>query len=118
MSYIPVPPPPGFTPDQQQKIIEALSGKLRPCSSCGKMRSYQLFTEGMVYMPVTPPLGYSGSFGRLNYGSSLPMYQGRGLPCIAIICQNCGHLQFHSVIQLGLGAVLGVLPDAPTFGGL
>ncbi len=33
----------------------------------------------------------------------------RTLPCIALMCSNCGHLQFYSVLQLGLGVALGVV---------
>jgi hypothetical protein len=124
MPYLAVPPPPGFTPDQQQKIVEALRGKIRPfCSACGLANTYQLLTEGIIYMPVTQPVVNTG--GVLYDRSPSPQmyqaplsYQGRGFPCIALICQNCGQVQFHSVLQLGLGALLGVSPSAPVYGGL
>jgi hypothetical protein len=128
MNYMAVPPP-GFTQEQQRRIIEVLGQKLRHCSGCGKLQTLQLVTDGIIYMPVTQPLTYPDTYIRSYPDSSAgsyalpafapPTFQGRNLPCIALLCSNCGHLQFHSVLQLGLGAVLGVLPPtAPLYGGL
>lgn len=99
----------GFTVEQQQKIVEALNTKLRNCSACGMQKTYQLVTEGLINLSVTSPIWYPSN--AMYYQA--PIYPNRGLPCVAVMCTNCGHLQLHSVFQLGLGAVLGLVPSAP-----
>lgn len=111
MSYIPVSSPQGFTPDQQKKIIEVLNQKITVCPACRRLKTYQLVTDGIIYMPVAQPATY-----QIPYVTPQYQVQGRGLPCIALICQNCGNLQFHSVIQLGLGEILGTVVPSP-YGG-
>src|SRR4051794_16290317 len=97
---------PGFTSEQTQKIIEALNQKLKGfCPGCSKHRTFQLMTDGIVYMPVTqPPLGGLATLYPTNY-QLYPGLPNRNLPCVALICTNCGFLQFHSAVQLGLSAV-------------
>jgi hypothetical protein len=111
----------GFTPEQQKRIIDTLTPKLRACAACGKNGTWQLMTEGVVQMPIAPNVGamqsafYSqpSGYGEGLYGLA-PYNSPRTLPCIVLTCGNCGHLQFYSVLQLGLGAVLGVV--APLLG--
>src|ERR1700735_3371807 len=100
----------GFTAEQQRQIIEALNRKIRGCSACGLNSTWRLVTEGIINMPVSPPLPFQ-AFPPTYYGT----FPSQGLPCVGLICTNCGHFQFHSVIQLGLGHVLGVLPTTPLY---
>jgi hypothetical protein len=119
MGYAPIPSSPGFSLQQQQAIIDALKGKLHFCPACHyNAQALQLVTDGIIYMPVTQSYSYPAASGKLYNLQTPPAYQGRGLPCIALICSNCGNLQFHSVIQLGLGSLLGLLPNQPVYGGL
>ena len=103
-------PAAGFTLEQQQKIVQALSGKLRACPACGKVRTWQLITDGVVNMPVgsvpytnpyTPVQTYPNAYAQM-------FSQPRSIPCIVLVCTNCGNLQFHHVLTLGLGPVLGI----------
>jgi hypothetical protein len=98
----------GFTEDQQRQILAALNNKkIRGCSACGLTRTWELITEGIINLPV----GSAGLPGGSYQYYAAPIYPNRGMPCIGLMCKNCGHLQLHSVFQLGLGTVLGLLPS-------
>lgn len=105
----------GFTPEQQQKIIAALGQKLRGCPACGKVGTWQLMTEGLVNIPIGNPGQYAyPASGGAFYGG--PFSTNKAIPCIALTCANCGNLQFHSVLQLGLGPLFGFVASLTTFG--
>jgi hypothetical protein len=100
----------GFTADQQRKILEVLNGKkIRPCAACGLKQTWQLVNDGVVNLPVNRP-HLSGADVQAYV---TPMFSNRGLPCIALMCLNCGNVQLHSVFQLGLGPVLGLILEPP-----
>jgi hypothetical protein len=36
------------------------------------------------------------------------MSQPKGMPCIAVVCGNCGYTEFYNVHALGVASLLGV----------
>jgi hypothetical protein len=105
---------PAFTLEQQRQIIEALNRKLRSCSACGMAGTWRLVTDGVISVPVTASLGFPGGYpaaSGMYYAA--PIYPNSSLPCVGVTCSNCGHLQLHSAIQLGLGYLVGVIPTVP-----
>ncbi len=87
-----------FTADQQQKIAEALNAKnINPCPSCGKEKTWSVGPAlVLLVLQPNPPLGVS--------------ITGQSLPCIPLICTNCGNTMLHNAMTLGLGEVLGLRP--------
>jgi len=89
-----------FTPEQNKGILDALNQKVLPCSACGQSKTWQLVHEG----PVMVPLANSAASPLTSLGT------GPVLPCVAVICSNCGNTQFHHILKLGLGPLLGISP--------
>ena len=81
-----------LTPEQQRTIATLLNEKLRPCAACGVPKTWNLVSEGIVYAPLQAVLS------------------SQALPCVALVCSNCGHMQLHHVFTLGLGPLLGIKP--------
>jgi|SRR5450759_5610816 hypothetical protein len=106
-----------FSQEQYQLIANALQSKAnRFCPACG-VRSWAIQTEGLVSlqiqtyrtqpvvkMPWTPPAppGTPPQFVPI-IGPGGPM-----LPCIVVVCTNCGLTQLHNVFTLGVAAALGI----------
>jgi len=85
-----------FTVEQQQKIVEALNAKnINPCPSCGKEKTWSV-GPALVLFVLQP-----------NPSQGVTM-TGQSLPCIPLICSNCGNTMFHNAVTLGLGEVLGL----------
>jgi hypothetical protein len=115
---------PGFTAEQTQKIIEALNKKLKGfCPGCSLARTFQLVTDGIVYMPVHAPPAILGIAATLysntptTYPSAYLGFPKGNLPCVALVCTNCGFLQFHNLVALGLGGLIG-MPMVSGVGGI
>jgi predicted nucleic-acid-binding Zn-ribbon protein len=84
-----------FTPEQFHKIVEALQGRFKEeCPSC----AHKNFTvqDGLVMLGVQQQLGI--------------VIGGPTLPCIPVVCTNCGFTLLFNAIVLGLGETLGVTP--------
>ena len=79
----------GLTDEQLEAIIKALNSKIKGCSACGAQSMWAPITDGIVALPMM----------------HMPF---RTVPCVAIFCQNCGHVQLHNVFTLGLDRMLGV----------
>lgn len=85
-----------LTPQQQSQIITAfnqrIGGYTRPCAVCGATQ-YTL-ADGFLWFQLK---------------SSLPALQlgGPGIPCVAIVCNNCGNTLFLNLITLGLQHLAG-----------
>jgi hypothetical protein len=93
-----------FTPEQLQKIKEALEPKLvLACPSCGN-RNWSL-PHGFVMFPIHQSATADMVIGGQNY------------PTIPITCNVCGNMLFFNVFMLGLADALGVKhteqPEAP-----
>lgn len=63
----------------------------RNCSACGTNR-WTLSNE--MYL--------------LSAFSSGAIVLGSGLPCVALVCRNCGHTQLYNVFVAGLSEILEV----------
>src|SRR3972149_4626219 len=80
-----------FTPKEQQRILSVIRSRvpaLHGCAVCGHPN--WTLADGIVAFAIqeTP--------GVFTIG-------GRTLPCVAIICNNCGNTHFLNVLVLGIG---------------
>ena len=108
-----------FSREQQSQVIGALGQKIgnNACPGCGQ-RSRQLIPDLFLlpaFHPMNPsnPLyGYKlGLQPPTNYlAGQTPVPVPTALPCVVVVCGNCGFTEFYNVHRLGLGAVLNV-PD-------
>jgi hypothetical protein len=83
-----------MTPYQLERAHEALSGKVHACPSCRVPETFvvsdKFFMMGMHESPTTT-----------TPASNV-------MPCLALICNNCGLIQIHNVHVLGLAEVMGI----------
>ena len=98
-----------FTEAQRNKILEALrqsqqrvrergGGAPAGCPWCGN-RNFNLNPTGIVYLVLQENPG------------TIPL-SGPSMPCIVILCDNCGHTQLINTLVLGLSDSLGLEPAA------
>lgn len=83
--------------DQRERVVAAIQQKaprLQACAVCGTVSGYML-EDGVVFFTV------QDTFARLQLG-------GRGLPCVALTCKNCGNTVFLNVAVLGLRDLFGL----------
>ena len=108
-----------FTPEQAAAIVAALDSKItQPCGGCGKFQ--RRFLPDLLlfsFQPQTPSLYGSNPY---RVRSAAELYGKRdmpppgtsdppsALPCIAVVCTNCGHTEFYNVHALGVAQVLGI----------
>ena len=76
-----------FSPEQTKEIVEILNSKIRGCQACGQQGSWRLMFDAL-FVPLRGGV--------------------QSLPCVVLICQNCGNTQLHHVFTLGLGPLLGI----------
>jgi hypothetical protein len=118
-----------FTQSQKDAVGTALVNKVKnPCPSCGKsMRQFlqdlYMFASAAPPQPVMNRQYYSGVAGQSPgpgqltpaWGSNSNAYwpdpEPAALPCICVVCMNCGFTEFYNVHVLGLAETLG-LPKA------
>lgn len=106
-----------FTPQQQQQVIAVLDAKVRgPCPYCG-VRNRQLQPDLVLFqaqelVAISIPVPHYQSiptfFGYAPPNSSIQLMPRGVYPCIAVICLNCGRMEFYNVHVLGVGQILGV----------
>ena len=75
--------------EMKNKITNALyeKGAVKPCPRCNKTK-FSL-ADGYVMQHLQDTLG----------GFTIG---GRTIPCVAVICENCGYVCFHAIGPLGL----------------
>lgn len=83
-----------FTSEVANKIGEAIKsrGAPRTCVLCGT--NQWTLADGFYYFTTQEDF------------SNFVLGGGRGLPCAALICNNCGNTHFINLIQLGLQDLL------------
>lgn len=89
-----------FTEDEKQKILATIKAqvpKIGNCPVCGN--SNWTLADGYIQLPVQDKLG-SVVLG------------GPVLPCVAIVCTNCGNTVLLNVFALGLKDMLEKKPGA------
>ncbi len=81
-----------LTSDQQKDIITKFCSKVPhyKCPMCGTDR-YK-FMNGFILMPMHDNTTHHNQ----NFNSSLP--------CISVVCENCGYISFFSSMFLGLSS--------------
>jgi hypothetical protein len=85
-----------YSKDVVNRIFDALSkripeGKMRPCSLCGTID--WLLGQGYVMISTQDdPTGVA--------------LGGSAIPCVAVVCKNCGNTHFINLLQIGLGDLL------------
>ena len=91
----------GFTPEQMSAIIKRLTEMASDvCPKCRKNR--MLVLPGITLLPIT-------STHNLVFANPSGI-----IPCIAVMCADCGSMQFFNVHVLGLARELGVpAPETP-----
>ena len=86
-----------LTQEQVNIVTNTLLAKgVASCPACHRSRTWSVVND-LVMLHVQPPQ----TFGSIIVGGPV-------LPCVAIVCSNCGNTQFHNVFALGLANVLGV----------
>jgi len=83
------------TPYQLERIREALNQKiLRPCPVCGQESTRTIYDDyHMLSLSVSP--------------TTTQLAQ-NVIPCVVVVCSNCGFVELHNVHVLGLAEVLGI----------
>ncbi len=84
-----------FTDEVIDRVIGVINAKTHnqesKCSVCGQEE--WTLSDGLVYFP-------------LQENIRSVSWEGRGMPCVAMICSTCGNTQFLNAITLGLGDLL------------
>ena len=83
-----------LTAYQIQKIYEALSSKVKPCSSCGERESFVILNKVHLLELRDSPSSTEEAYSIV--------------PCVVLTCSNCGHVQLHNVHRIGVAEVLGI----------
>lgn len=93
----------GFTPAQVQRIEGAIRqkmpGGLFMCTMCHSNKL--TLANGYALISLQPNLS--------QYALDAP-----GMPCIALVCTNCGYTHLFNVFALRLADLGPVPPDKPT----
>jgi hypothetical protein len=80
-----------FTDDQRTRIQQALNSRLVPQPKCEVCQQQKwTLAEGFVYLPL------------VNVSSFKPQPTEQALPCVALVCAQCGHTLLLNLITLGL----------------
>lgn len=80
-----------FTTEVRDKIIQKLNEQqLYPsCPRCAPRSSTWTLVDGYVALPIQKNFRSFNTFGQT-------------LPCIALVCNNCGNTQLINLISIGL----------------
>lgn len=79
-----------FTPSEYEEIKAAVARvHTQPCPVCGRSDAFGISDEGFVMLTLQ------------ENPRSLSL-EGSALPCIALICTNCGNTELLNAIVLGL----------------
>jgi hypothetical protein len=108
-----------FTPEQQTQVAKALAAKIKlACASCGENKRQLVPDLFMMVMTPSPlQLTHSGSAiqmssNRMALTEANPMPA--MLPCIVVICFNCGRTETYNAHILGLASDLNLpAPGVP-----
>ena len=105
-----------FSQDQEQAVIKALGEKLaKNCPACDKAQR-QLMPDLIIFtLQSSPPrgtvrVGPGGRTTTITMPHPGTVSMSPSLPCIVVICGNCGFTEFYNVHRLGVAAALNV-PD-------
>lgn len=89
-----------LTPGQQQRILAAV-----------QERTHALFAGAC---PLCRHQAWTVADGiiRLNIGAvySDPIFPASIMPCVALVCGNCGHTELLNLFSLGLQDIAGFAP--------
>jgi hypothetical protein len=87
-----------FTPEAQAKVLAALNQRGAPhnCPLCHQSNRWA-FADAFYFMVAQDGLP------NVSLG-------GRGMPCAALVCSNCGNTQFINLLVLGLADLVGMTP--------
>jgi hypothetical protein len=101
-----------FSQQQEQTVIKALGEKLaNNCPACDKAQR-ELMPDLMLFLlQSTPPRGTIHTGARTTTITMPPpgtVSMSPSLPCVVVICGNCGFTEFYNVHRLGVAAALGV----------
>src|SRR5260370_274578 len=108
-----------FDADQTRAILAALHGRVvQPCPSCGqKARSLipevVFFTAGATFTPPPPSTTFTYPSNKNSptpaFAATFPptgpptLYPtATVIPCICLVCSNCGNMDFLNIHVLGL----------------
>ncbi len=90
-----------LTPEQQQRILAVFEQRTQAlfAGSCPLCR-HKAWTlaDGIIRLNIGPVYA-SGQFPA-------------EMPCVALVCSNCGHTEMLNLISLGLGDMVGLAPTA------
>ena len=89
-----------FTEETRKEIIDALNQRLRPgkCPLC--QTSAFTLADGFV------PLALQEDFLAFRAGGPI-------LPCVALVCNQCGNTWLVNLLTIGLGHLVEILQEAP-----
>ena len=90
-----------FTERQQAKVMEAIREKLPhfgACNACHK--GGWTLMDGFVHLQLSDDV------------LQVPQPGASALPCVALLCNNCGNTMLFNIIMLGIGDVFGVAEAA------
>jgi hypothetical protein len=89
-----------ITKTEEQEILAAVSARI-PNALCPCCRSDRWnLADGYVILPVSP-----SAVNRVESGERLP--------CVALVCTNCGNTQLINLLVLGLGHLARRTPETP-----
>lgn len=83
-----------LSPEQKNKILDRIKERtrtVRSCVVCGNNK-WEL-SDGFTFLTIQENLS------TLNLG-------GRGQPCVAVTCNNCGNTNLLNLMVLGLGDLI------------
>lgn len=103
-----------FTQDQRNAVVRTLDQKIKTsCPGCGErmreaMPNLALFPVFTVPGPSTLAglAAYQGIGGSPTF--TPPPKQEGTMPCVVVVCRNCGFTEFYNIHILGLSLILGI----------
>jgi predicted nucleic-acid-binding Zn-ribbon protein len=88
-----------LTQDQLNAIQAKLAEKgVSSCPSCRRTSTWSIVPD-LATVRLQPPESIADF-----------MVGGQVLPCVVIVCHNCGNTELHNVFALGLSDILDVKP--------
>jgi|GEM_PF-3432873 hypothetical protein len=100
-----------FSQDQHEIIMRAIKTKTAMfaggCTFC-RQNTWTL-ADGLVVVSLLP--GPPVPHFPMEYVTPPPY-----LPTVALVCSTCGHTELFNLMTLGLGAIVGILPEGQAHG--
>jgi len=113
-----------FTEKQEKDVVEKLNAKVTmPCAGCGRTGTRKVVTElfGLQLSTLSPAImsGLASAMMSGKMNPAIPPVQPFSipatLPCIVLLCMNCGLTGLYNVHVLGVAEILGI-PSGVTHG--